>query len=39
MWVDATAAAEKETGIDLCTFPELCPWVMADVLTENWLPD
>ena len=39
MWVDATAAAEKETGIDIGAFPEICPWVMADVLTENWLPE
>lgn len=39
MWVDATAAAEKETGIDIGTFPEICPWAMADVLTEGWLPN
>lgn len=39
MWVDATAAAEKETGIDIGTFPESCPWVMADVLSEGWLPE
>lgn len=39
MWVDATAAAEKETGIDQITFQEVCPWTMADVLTEGWLPE
>ena len=39
MWVDATAAAEKETGIDIGTFPEICPWTMMDVLTEGWIPN
>ena len=39
MWVDATAAAEKETGIDIGTFPEICPWTMIEVLSDGWLPD
>ena len=38
VWIDAKALAEKETGIDQGTLPEVCPWVMADVLTEAWLP-
>jgi Domain of unknown function DUF29 len=35
-WADAVVQAIKETGIG--TFPETCPWSMADVLSENWLP-
>lgn len=38
IWVDAKALAEKETGIDQGTLPEVCPWAMADVLAEGWLP-
>lgn len=38
MWLDATTAAEKEIGIDQGTFPEICPWAMADVLADGWLP-
>lgn len=39
IWVDAKALAEKETGLDISTFPEACPWAMADVLVEDWLPE
>ncbi len=39
IWVDAKALAEKETGLDMSTYPEICPWSMADVLTPEWLPD
>ena len=39
IWVDAKALAEKETGIDQGTLPEFCPWAMADVLAEGWLPE
>lgn len=39
IWVDAKSLAEKETGLDVSTFPEFCIWSMADVLTEDWLPD
>ena len=38
IWVDAKALAEKETGLELATFPDACPWVMSDVLVEGWLP-
>lgn len=38
IWVDAKALAEKETGLDIGTYPEVCPWVMANVLAEDWLP-
>lgn len=39
IWVDAKALAEKETGLDIGTYPEVCPWAMAQVLAEDWLPD
>lgn len=39
IWVDAKGLAEKETGLDISTFPEVCAWAMADVLAEDWLPD
>lgn len=39
IWVDAKALAEKETGLDIGTYPEICPWPMADVLAQDWLPD
>ncbi|ABM40247.1 DUF29 domain-containing protein [Polaromonas naphthalenivorans] len=39
IWVDAKALAEKETGLDIGAFPEVCPWDMAHVLTEDWLPE
>ena len=35
-WLDSLAQARKETGLD--SFPDNCPWSMADVLTEAWLP-
>lgn len=39
IWVDAKALAEKETGLDIGTYPEVCPWAMAHVLAPDWLPD
>ena len=38
IWVDAKALAEKETDLDISTYPEVCPWVMANVLAKDWLP-
>ena len=37
MWGDALEQATNETGLD--TFSEVCPWTMADVLMEDWLPE
>ena len=34
-WGDAVTLAISETGLDA---PEACPWPMADVLAEGWLP-
>lgn len=39
VWLDARNDAAKETGIEFDKFPEHCPWNMADVLQENWLPE
>ena len=36
VWRDAVLIAVAETGLD--AFPSQCPWVMADVLSEGWLP-
>jgi hypothetical protein len=36
VWSDAVAQATNETGID--TLPESCPWSVADILGEGWLP-
>jgi hypothetical protein len=34
----ARRQAAKETGFPLATFPEVCPWALADVLTDDWWP-
>jgi len=34
----ARGLAADETDLPLATFPEACPWPLADVLTEDWLP-
>ena len=39
VWSKAKSQAESETGLDLDTFPEVCPWPISDVLNEAWLPD
>ncbi|MBK7051776.1 MAG: DUF29 domain-containing protein [Rhodoferax sp.] len=36
-WADAVSQAIKETGLD--SFPENCPWSMAEALSEGWLPE
>ena len=36
VWGDAVTQAIAETGLD--GFPEACPWKLADVLAEEWLP-
>ena len=38
IWAKARSMAEAETGLDIDTFPEACPWAMADILDENWYP-
>lgn len=36
VWSDAVAQAASETG--LSDFPEACPWLEAEILSEPWLP-
>jgi hypothetical protein len=36
VWKRAVSIAATETG--LVDFPSSCPWSMADILKENWLP-
>lgn len=39
VWAKAKGQAETETGLEVATFPEACPWPMAEVLDKDWLPD
>ena len=39
IWIDAKVLAEKDTGLDIGSFSEVCPWAMADVLAQDWLPE
>lgn len=36
VWADAVAHATSETGIG--TLPETCPWALAEILAQDWLP-
>jgi hypothetical protein len=40
-WTQAQADAlrAKETGLLLATFPEACPWSLAQVLAEDFWPE
>lgn len=38
VWDKSVGIAESESGLELDVFPTTCPWLMADVLQENWLP-
>ncbi|MBN3839258.1 DUF29 domain-containing protein [Burkholderia sp. Ac-20349] len=38
-WGDARVAASHETGLDILTFPEACPWTMAQAIEETFWPD
>jgi hypothetical protein len=35
----ARREAAKDTGLPLATFPEACPWVVAQVLDEDFWPE
>jgi len=39
VWARAKGQAETETGLEVATFPEACPWPMTEVLDKDWLPD
>jgi peptidoglycan/xylan/chitin deacetylase (PgdA/CDA1 family) len=34
----ARRQASRETDLPFATFPDACPWLLDDVLTEDWLP-
>jgi hypothetical protein len=36
-WGDAISITINETGMG--NFPEICPWTIENILSENWLPD
>ena len=38
-WADAILQAANETGLDVTTFSDACPWEAADILSEDWLPE
>ena len=35
----AIVAAEAETGQDVSTFPQACPWTIDQTLEDGWLPN
>ena len=35
----ARRQAAKETGFPLATFPELCPWTLAELHDEDFFPE
>jgi hypothetical protein len=37
-YVDARKRAMDDTGLPLATFPETCPWSVAQVLAEDFFP-
>ncbi len=38
LWGDARVAASHETGLDILTFPEQCPWELAHALDSTFWP-
>jgi len=36
VWSDAVTIAVKETGLE--NFPEICPWAIEDIFSQNWIP-
>ncbi len=36
---DARLIAAQETGLDICVFPEICPFEQVDVLNPKYLPE
>lgn len=38
VWVDALNNATSETGMLYEAFPETCPWTIAEVFDQDWLP-
>ncbi len=38
VWDDARIQAVKETGLGLDAFPEACPWALAEMMLDGWMP-
>lgn len=38
VWVDALNLATGETGLSYEDFPSSCPWTVAEVFDQDWLP-
>lgn len=38
-WRLARRKAHRETGLDLATFPEACPFTGEQVMQDGWMPD
>ena len=38
VWDDAVIQAVKETGMGVDSFPETCPWPMAEMMLNDWMP-
>jgi Domain of unknown function DUF29 len=38
-WKVARIKAARETGLDVQTFPQACPYTFEQAMSESWLPD
>ena len=38
-WADATIQTTKETGVGRVMFPKSCPWMMEQVLDDEFFPE
>jgi hypothetical protein len=39
VWTKAIKAASMKTGLPTKTFPSECPWAVADVMSQDWMPE
>ena len=39
VWGDALTTVASETGLDIAGFPNVCPWLLTDVVFEDWMLD
>lgn len=39
VWAKAIKTAALETGLPIKTFPSECPWAVADVMSQDWMPE
>ena len=38
-WEKSILQASAETGIDIDSFPSVCPWAIAEIMDSEWLPE